>query len=241
MQPNINNVICIVYEELKSNMKGVLLYVVHPADTPLLRDDFRIAKQASILKGIENQIIVDKHVPENNRVFSPTTQNLNDIYLNGKLNRQQSPRRVLYVRDNEIGTNRDFTQLTAGVVVPPPSSLPQLSYAPFKGSYHSSRDNSGHRRHRSPKKTKPTHGSSKTPTDDGTKQLAKYRSRSPPKQSEPALPATSKSNELVQEQPDQQQQQQQAMALQQQQQMMAAWQAAQAAPAMPMGVYNRLE
>ena len=47
MQPNINNVLCVVYDEVQSNMKGVLLYVVHPSDAQLIREDFRLAKQAS--------------------------------------------------------------------------------------------------------------------------------------------------------------------------------------------------
>ncbi|CAF4738154.1 unnamed protein product [Rotaria socialis] len=126
MQPSINNVICIVYDEVKSNMKGVLLYVVYPTDTHLLREDFRIAKQASFSKGIENQIIVDKNLTENKRLFSPTSQHVNDIYLNDKINRQQSPRRILFVRDNETGANRDFIPTST---VP---ALPQLSYTPFK-------------------------------------------------------------------------------------------------------------
>lgn len=50
MQPSINNVVCIVYDEVKSNMKGVLLYVVHPTDTHSLREDFRVAKQRSFFQ-----------------------------------------------------------------------------------------------------------------------------------------------------------------------------------------------
>jgi hypothetical protein len=218
MQPTINNVICIVYDEVKSNMKGVLLYVVHPTDAHLLRDDFRIVKQSSYSKGIENQIIVDTNSVENNRLFSPTSQQSNGIYRNGKTTRQQSPKRILYVRDNETGGNKEII----------PTSLPQLSYTPFKGSYHSSRDDSGHRRHKSPRKIK-------TGSDNGSKNRRKYRSRSPQKQVKPQLPMNNNSQELTKEQINQQQEQ----LLIQQQQQMAGWQAAQQMPIIPMGIYNR--
>ncbi|CAF2758587.1 unnamed protein product [Rotaria sp. Silwood2] len=238
MQPNISNVICIVYDEVKSTMKGVLLYVVHPTDAHLLRDDFRIAKQLSYSKGIENQIIIDKHIPENNRLFSPTSQKqINEIYLNAKINRQQSPRRILYVRDNDIGLNRDYTPTAI------PISLPQLSYAPFKGSYHSSRENSRNRRNKSPKKNKTGFSSNKPSNDSGSKNRRIYRSRSPQTQVESQLPDTSDSPELKQEQSnqeqEQEQEQQQPQQQQQQQQQMTAWQTAQQMPMIPMGVYQR--
>ncbi|CAF1435740.1 unnamed protein product [Rotaria sordida] len=231
MQPNINNVVCIVYEEVKSNMKGVLLYVVHPTDAHLLRDDFRLAKQSSYSKSIENQIIVDKYITDNNRLFSPTSQKqFNEIYLNVKTNRQQSPRRILYVRDNDIGLNGESTPSSI------PISLPQLSYAPFKGSFHSSRENSRNRRHKSPKKNKTGHSSNKTASDNGSKDRRKYRSRSPKRQIESQLPDASGSVGLQQEHPNQEQEQQ---LLLQQEQQIAAWQAAQQMPMVPMGVYNR--
>lgn len=225
MQPHINNVICIVYDEVKSNMKGVLLYVVHPTDAQVLRDDFRLVKQSSLAKSNENQIVADIHpASENTRLFSPTSQQLNDIYRNGKPNRQHSPKRILYVRDNETNANREVTSSSGQ------PSLPQLNYTPFKGSNHSSRDNSAHRRHKSPRKPKPGHSSSKPGSDNGSKHRRKYRSRSPQKQAKIQLPEKNNSQELAQEQidPDQQQQQQ-----------IAAWQAAQQMPIIPMGIYNR--
>jgi hypothetical protein len=229
MQPTITNVICIVYDEVKSNMKGVLLYVVHPADAHLLRDDFRIVKQSSYSKGVENQLIVDTNSIENNRLFSPTSQHSNDIYRNGKTPRQQSPKRILYVRDNDAGANREIT----------PPSLPQLGYTPLRGSYHSSRDDSAHRRHRSPKKSKTGHTSNKTGSDSGSKHRQKYRSRSPQKQAKSQLPVNNNSQELAQEQTNEQQKQQQQEQSLIQQQQIAAWQAAQQMPIIPMGIYNR--
>ncbi len=233
MQPTINNVICIVYDEIKSNTKGILLYVVHPADAHLLRDDFRIVKQSSYAKGVENQLIVDTNSIENNRLFSPTSQKSNDIYRNGKTPRHQSPKRILYVRDNDIGIKKEIAPTSA---LP---ALPQLAYTPYKGSYHSSRDDSAHRRHKSPRKTKPGHTSSKTGSDNGSKNRQKYRSRSPQKQIKPQSPLKNNSHELTQEQINQQQQQQQEQFLIQQQQQIAAWQAAQQMPIIPMGIYNR--
>jgi hypothetical protein len=237
MQPNINNVICIVYDEVKSNMKGVLLYVVHPTDAHLLREDFRLIKQSPYTKGTDNQEIVNGDAKENKRLFSPTSQKSNDTYRNGKTNRQQSPRRILYIRDNDTGTNRELTSSSG------PPALPQLSYAPFKGSYHSNREDSGHRRHKSPGKNKTGHSSSKPSSDNGSKRRRKYRSRSPQKQVKPQLPVHSNSQELTSE-PINQQQQQELLAQHQQQQLlmqqqMAAWQAAQQAPMIPMGIYNR--
>ncbi|CAF0777508.1 unnamed protein product [Adineta steineri] len=258
MQPNINNVICIVYEEVKSNMKGVLLYVVHPSDAHLIRDDFRHVKQSSYSKGNENQIIVDTKSPDNKQLISPSSQKSNDIFRAGKANRQQSPRRILYVRDGDINTTREKTPLSA-----PP--LPQLSYTPFNNSYHSSRDDSGgYRRHKSPRKVKTGNSSSKTASDSGSKHRHKHRSRSPQKPSKPQESSDNTSQKITiaqsptpvqqqqPQQPQQQQQQQQQTLLQQQQQQqlqqqqllfqqqqIAAWQAAQQAPVVPMGIYNR--
>jgi hypothetical protein len=242
MQPHINNVICIVYDEVKSNMKGVLLYVVHPTDAHLLRDDFRLVKQSSLAKGTENQIFVDINATENNRLFSPTSHQSSENYRNGKTNRHQSPRRILYVRDNEPSANREIISSSAQ------PSLPQLNYTPLKGSYHSSRDNSAHRRHKSPRKAKPGHSSSKPGSDSGSKHRRKYRSRSPQKQVKSQLPATNNSQELTQEQikqaeeEEEQHQQQEKLLIQQQQQhqqQLAVWQAAQQMPIIPMGIYNR--
>jgi hypothetical protein len=231
MQPNINNVICIVYDEVKSNMKGVLLYVVHPTDAHLLRDDFRIVKQSSYAKGSENQAASDAQSVENNRLLSPTSQQSNEIYRNGKTNRQQSPRRVLYVRDNEAGTNRESAPASA----PPP--LPQLNYTPFKGSYHSNRDDSAHRRNKSPRKAKPGHSSSKPGSDNGSKHRRKNRSRSPQKQVKPQLPVSHHSPDLTKEKNNHEDQEQQ-ISIQQLQQS-PAWQPVQQMPMIPMGIYNR--
>lgn len=248
MQPTIANVICIVYDELKSNMKGVLLYVVHPTDAHLLREDFRLFKQLSYTKGIENPLLIDTNSSENNRLFSPTSQHSNEVYQrNGKTPRQQSPKRVLYVRDNNTNPNKEIT----------PTSLPQISYTPLKGSYHSNRDDSAHRRHKSPRKPKSGQSSNKTSNDNGTKHKRKYRSRSPQKQVKPQLPVKNNSDEKINEHTNQdqeqeqqkqqqeqlllqqQQQQQQQLFLQQQQQQISAWQAAQQMPIIPMGIYNR--
>ncbi len=238
MQPHINNVICIVYDEVKSNMKGVLLYVVHPTDAHLLRDDFRLVKQSSLTKGTENQIVVDLHSTENNRLFSPTSHQSSENYRNGKTTRQQSPKRILYVRDNEPNANREIISSSGQ------PSLPQLNYTPFKGSYHSSRDNSAHRRHKSPRKPKPGHGSSKPSSDNGSKHRRKYRSRSPQKQAKTHVPAKNHNQEPTQEQikqeeKEEEKQQQEQLLIHQQQQQLAAWQAAQQMPIIPMGIYNR--
>lgn len=232
MQPSITNVICIVYDEVKSNMKGVLLYVVHPTDAHLLRDDFRIVKHSTYSKGNNNnnnenqQNISDTNSNDNNRIFSPTSQHSNDLQRNGKTPRQQSPKRILYVRDN-----REIT----------PPTLPQLNYTPYKGSYHSSRDGSAHRRHKSPRKPKSGQSSSKTGSDNGSKHRHKYRSRSPQKQTKTQASVDNNSEDLTQEKTNQQQQQEQLLIQQQQQQQqqqIAAWQATQQMPTIP-GVYNR--
>ena len=235
MQPNINNVICIVYDEAKSNMKGVLLYVVHPADAHLLRDDFRLAKQSSLTKSNENAVVVETNSLENNHILSPTLHQSNESYRTGKSNRQHSPKRVLYVHENDDNVNRDI-----------PSTCPPLNYTPLKGSYHSSRDNSAHRRHKSPRKGKPGHSSSKPGSDNGSKHRRKYRSRSPQKTNKTPIPTKDSAGEdFAQEQIDphqqqqQQQQQEQLLAQQQQQQQVAAWQGAQQMPLIPMGIYNR--
>lgn len=235
MQPNINNVICIVYDEVKSTMKGVLLYVVHPADAHLLRDDFRLAKQTSLMKGSENAVLVETNSVENDRLFSPGLQQSNDNHRNGKSNRQHSPKRILYVHDHDNNANREVPSSGGQPIVP------QLGYTPLKGSYHSSRDNSAHRRHKSPRKGKTGHSSSKPGSDNGSKHRRKYRSRSPQKPNKAQIPVKDDSEELPQEQidPNPEQQQQQEQALAEQQQQIAAWQAAQQMPLIPMGIYNR--
>jgi hypothetical protein len=232
MQPSITNVICIVYEEVKSNMKGVLLYVVHPTDAHLIREDFRVVKQSTYSKGVENQINIDTKTPDKNQLLSPTSQKSNDIYRSSKT-RQQSPRRILYVRNNEANTNREATPLSA------PAAVPQQIYTPFNNSYHSGREDSGHRRHKSPRKTKAGHSSSKTASDSGSKHRRKHRSRSrsPAKSAKPEVSVDESSPNTTLEILTQQQLQQQLLL--QQQQHIAAWQAAQQAPIVPMGIYNR--
>ncbi|UJR15335.1 hypothetical protein I4U23_002284 [Adineta vaga] len=235
MLPSINNVICVVYDELQSNMKGVLLYVIHPSDAQLLRDDFRIVKQASNSQQAPAQqppysSPFDNLYPhENNQVYTPAPSKsplLYEPYRNNTNIRHPSPRRILYNRENESNRKPNITP-----------TLLSITHSPYKGSYHSDREEHAHRRHRSPKKQKSGHSPAKRSSDSRIKQR-KHRSRSPEKQVKPKPPTTSNSLELT---PEQLQQQQQQMLLQQQQQM-AAWQASQQQqqmPLIPMGIYNR--
>jgi hypothetical protein len=173
--------------------------------------------------------MVDTKTPDKNQLLSPTSQKSNDIYRSSKT-RQQSPRRILYVRNNE--TNREATPLSVPAVT-------QQSYTPFNNSYHSGREDSGHRRHKSPRKTKTGHSSSKTASDNGSKHRRKYRSRSrsPAKPAKPEVSVDESSPNTTLEILTQQQLQQQLLL--QQQQHIAAWQAAQQTPIVPMGIYNR--
>ncbi|CAF1427071.1 unnamed protein product [Adineta steineri] len=245
MLPSINNVICIVYDELQSNMKGVLLYVVHPSDAQLLRDDFRIVKQASSTQQTPQQppytSPFDKLHPTENAapVYTPIPSKSPLLYEPYRTNntahpRHPSPRRILYTRENETARKPTITP-----------TLLSITHAPYKGSYHSDREDHTHRRHKSPRKHKTVHSPTKRASDTGIK-ARKYRSRSPEKQAKPKLPVTSTSLELTPEQLQQQQQQQlqlqqqqQQQLLIQQQQQMAAWQANQQMPMIPMGIYNR--
>ncbi|CAF1934420.1 unnamed protein product [Rotaria magnacalcarata] len=237
MLPNINNVVCIVYDELQSNMKGVLLYVLHPSDAQLLRDDFRIVKQAN-----NNQQLppapysspFDNRFSKTGEIFSPITSNTsplsNELYRNTVTIRQASPKRVVYVRDNDALSNHNITATTA-----------ETGYAPSKSSNHNGKEDSSHRRTKSPKRNPVGNSSSKRSSNSGIKRR-KHRSRSPERQGKTKLPVTNSSHELSQEQIRQQQeillqQQQQQWALQQQQ--MAAWQASQQASMIPIGIYNR--
>ncbi len=232
MLPSINNVICIVYDELQSNMKGVLLYVVHQSDAQLLRDDFRIVKQASNNQQVQPQPpysspFDNMYPPEKNQTYTPIPSKSPlsyEPYRTTTNTRQQSPKRILYNRENDGNKKSDATP-----------GLLSITHAPYKGSYHSDREEHTHRRHKSPKKTRTSHSPSKRTSDTGIKQR-KYRSRSPEKQAKFKLPVTSNSLELTQEQIQQQQQQ---LLLQQQQQQMTAWQASQQMPLIPMGIYNR--
>jgi len=218
MQPTINNIICIVYDEAKSNLKGVLLYVVHPADAQLLRDDFRVVKQKSLLKPKDNPIVVDVNTTDT------------------KFNRHTSPKRIFYVQDNEKFINRDMPM---GQNV-----LPQLNYMPMKNSYHSSRDNSTHRRNKSPRKNKTRHSSTKTTDDNGSRHRRKHRSRSPKKSRQSPILTTDnkKQPELDQEQIDpksQQTEDEQKPTDQAPRQQTPVWQVTQPAPMVPMGIYSR--
>lgn len=212
MQPTIKNVICIVYDEVKSNMKGVLLYVVHPADALLLRDDFRQMKSSFSSKGV---VITGL---DNGGLISPTSQKVVDMYRNGRSNRYTSPKRITY--------NRDVTPSSA------PPALPQLSYTPMKSSYHSQRDDSAHRRHRSPKKSKVDQSSSKTHHDEEVERVEKPQPVSSPVTESTANQKSTPevSDESLQAEPQ---------VTPQQQQQIAVWQSVQKAPVIPMGLYNR--
>ena len=224
MQQNINNVICIVYDELKSNMKGVLLYVVHPSDAHVLREDFRQIKQSVSSRDTENQGANAVKSPVEKRVFSPTAPPGSDSQRARKVNRQHSPRRILYVRDADTGTNKELTA---------PSALPVLipvNETQFKSSYHSSRDDSGHRRHKSSRKVRGEHEAGQPASDDGSKQRRTHRSRSP-KKSKPQPRAVSRSPEVKEEQENQ--------PLAEPSQPTVAWHSAPPITTVPMGIYNR--
>jgi hypothetical protein len=217
MLPSINNVICIVYDEVQSNMKGVLLYVVHPSDAQSIRDDFRIAKQAHNAQQQNTINTGDTYPSENSQLYSPISSR--SPLSNSQSIRQPSPRRIVYVQNNETNPRRELTP-----------ALPQLSYTTSKGSYHSDR-----RRHRSPKKNRSGHSPTKRSSDSGIKQDGKHASQSPDKRNQTKLPTSRSSPDLAREQIQQQQQ----LLLQQQRQQLAAWQAQQQAPLIPMGIYNR--
>jgi len=210
MLPSINNVICIVYDEVQSNMKGVLLYVVNPSDAQLIREEFRTYKQQH---NSQKQTSNDNRYSNPNEIYpSETTQAYTPIsvrrspFINTQTIRQPSPKRIVYVRDLDTTT---------------PTTLPQLNYTPSKGYQ------SDHRR-KSPKRHRSSHSPNKRSSDSANKER-KHKSRSPEKSSRIKLSASRSSPNLVE--------QQQQLLLQQQQ--MAAWQAAQQMPLIPMGIYNR--
>ena len=219
MQQNINNVICIVYDELKSNMKGVLLYVVHPTDAHVLREDFRQIKQSVSSRDIEKQGANAVKSPVDKRVISPTVPQGVESQRARKVNRHHSPRRVLYVRDADMGPNKELTATSALPVLIP------INETQFKGSYHSSRDGSGHRRHRSPKKVRGEHSAGQPASDDGSKQ------RRSPKKMKAQAPAVSRTPEVNDEQENQ--------PLAEPSQPTTAWHAVPSMPTVPMGIYNR--
>lgn len=220
MQPNINNVICVVYDEVQSNMKGVLLYIVHPTDAQLIRDDFRIVKQANnnpqtipsaVSSPFDNRYstAVDMFSSDANQQYSPVPP------------RRSSPRRAVYVRDDDPSLRTaDFTK---------------VRHTPTRGSQTSAKDDREYRRGKSPRKAGYGKSSSRQSDDREGKPRRKHRSRSPEKQVKVRTTAKSNSQELTQEQIRQQQQ----LALEQQQQQIAAWQASQQMPLFPVGIYNR--
>lgn len=220
MQPNINNVICVVYDEVKSNMKGVLLYVVHPGDAHLIRDDFRLIKQPFQSSSSPQQSKSNENSIETNRLISPTSHKTIDTHRNGKGSRQQSPRRIVYVRDIEKKTSRDVTPTATT------STLPQLSYAPLKGSYHSNQGDGGHRRQRSPRKSNMEHSSGKAASEDGRR---KFRSQSPQTASRSQVTIDQPNANVTPASPTSDEKQEQMIAMQTNQVL----------PVIPMGIYNR--
>ena len=226
MQPNINNVICVVYDEVQSNMKGVLLYVVHPTDAQLIRDDFRIVKQANnnpqalpstFSSPFDNRYsnAVDMLSPEANQQYSPVPQNTSPPVTV----RQSSPRRRVYVREDEA--------MLRGM------DVPQIQYTSPRTMLQNTRDEFEYRRGKSPRKARYGKSSSRQSDERPHKSRRKYRSRSPEKQTRVKLAMKSNSQEFTQEQL---RQQERFLAEQQQQ---AAWQSGQQMPLIPMGIYNR--
>jgi hypothetical protein len=213
MLPSINNVICIVYDEVQSSMKGVLLYVIQPNDAQLIRDDFRIVKQANNLQQQQQPAysnVNEVYPTENNRIYTPILSRRSPLtnvdYRNTQTIRQPSPRRIL---PSETNVN---------TAIPPA--------LPSKGSYHNER-----RRHRSPRRHRTAHSPTKRSSDSGIKQR-KNKSGSPDRQLKTKLPSSRSSPDLT----EQQRQQQVLM-----QQQMATWPATQQMPLIPMGMYNRYE
>jgi hypothetical protein len=226
MLPSINNVICIVYDEPQSNMKGILLYVIYPSDAQSLREDFRLAKQGSNIQQQPYSNTFDSRYQNTVEIqpitYVPGKSTLTtDSYRNNKPIQQQPSKRVVYVRENEIYSNRNSA----------PTFAP-TTYVPFKGEYHSEREDY-RRRHKSSRRPKTGNSGSKRSSDSGIKPSTKQRSRTPDQKVKSKSPVDTKL-ELTQEQI----QQQQLLILQQQQQM-AAWQAAQQTPLIPIGIYNR--
>jgi len=249
MLPSINNVICIVYDEVQSNMKGVLLYVIQPADAQSIRDDFRIVKQANNAQPrplpslppptsqpptpystpSDNRYtnVNEIYPSDNSRIYTPISSrkspSSNDANRSNQTIQQPSPRRTLQTRDIETNFNSNMT----------PTIAP-LNYTQSKGSYHSD-----HRRRKSPRRHRTVHSLAKRSSDNGIKER-KNRSKSPEKQVKKKLPESRNSPDLTQQQQQQLliQQQQQQLLMQQQ---MAAWQAGQQMPFIPIGMYNRYE
>jgi hypothetical protein len=235
MLPSINNVICVVYDEPQSKMKGVLLYVIYPSDAQSLREDFRVAKQGKSLQQSQPQqqysTTVDIPPSDNIQTYVPGKSIVtNDIPRNTKAIQQSSSKRVPYVKEN-------------ATYVTPTTTTTQVTYVPFRGDYHSEKEEY-RRRNKSSRRHKTGYSSSKRSSDSGVKPPTKQRSQSTEKQVKAKSPVNT-TPELTQEQIEQQQllQQQQQLLIQQQQQQMAAWQAAQQAaqqaPLLPIGIYNR--
>ena len=227
MLPTVNNVICIVYDEIQSNMKGVLLYVVHPSDAQAIREEFRIAKQTN--NGQQSSPVDSRYNnpnevfrSENTPVYSPLSSR--SPLFNRQTIRQPSPRRLVYIRDYDNHGKRDITP-----------TLPQIGYNSNKSG-----DYRRHRRNRSGQSP------SKRSTDSVEKKERKNASRSPDKRTRAKLEVSRSSPDLSREQIQEEQQRkqqellvQQQLYLQQQQQRMANWQPGQQAPLIPVGIYNR--
>ena len=232
MLPSINNVICIVYDEPQSKMKGVLLYVIYPSDAQSLREDFRIVKQDKSIPQLQPPqqypTAVDIIPADNIQTYAQGKPVVtNDIPRSNRAIKQSSSKRVPYVRENEA-------------YLTPATTTTQVTYVPFRGDYHSEKEEY-RRRHKSSRRRKTGYSSSKRSSDSGVKPPTGQRSQSAEKQVKAKSPVNTNS-ELTQEQIQQERLLQQQFLQQQllmQQQQMAAWQASQQAPLLPIGIYNR--
>ena len=121
MLPSINNIICIIYDEVKSNMKGVLLYVVQPADAQSIRNDFCIVKEANFAQPpplppsiyptqTDNRYsnVNEIYPSKNSRVDTPISSResplSNDIH---QPIQQSLLRRVSHTQDGKTTSNRN--------------------------------------------------------------------------------------------------------------------------------------
>ncbi|CAF1012921.1 unnamed protein product [Didymodactylos carnosus] len=258
IQPNIPNVICIVYDEIQSKMKGVLLYVVQSADAVLLREDIRAIKQqvsvhtpAPYVNPFDSRfantnVIGRSQIPPPYSTYLPPHSQDQPLRLEPNMLQRISPpvaevyrgnvtepptpmRRVVYLKNGSARVSPTG----------PYSDLPQLGCAPSKGSYN------GHERRRSPRKKHHT----KPSTDSGSRHRRKVpleRSRSLEKNQQ----IKADSNHLLKnghqstdtDSKNLSPQQLQQILYQQQQQQIAAMMAMQKAnqvPIVPLGIYNR--
>lgn len=216
LHPTITNIICIVYDEVKSNMKGVLLYVVHPTDALLFREDFRLLKQSFYSKGVSNGTLSDAVKSENNPlIYGNHQKSIGESHRNGRTSKTTSPRRVLYIRDSETGTNREISNFQQAL-----SSTKNRAI----------REGSSRRRERSPKKSRTEQSTSKPNSDDERKIRRKSSSVSSNMEKHRRTPTpetTEKITQITTTQIDQQNEQN------------SVWQNVQVIPIIPMGIYNR--